>query len=166
MWLVMPETKYHRLEIVARQLETAVVMFLNGRDRFSVITLAGAASNILSQLVRNQGKEPFIDYSIRVHGALIGFTPPRIKYNKHINDKLGINALKHHSAGDATHIELDEERAAEDAIIKAIADYIKIKGQEEPFVRAFLAWTWKHRGGKQIMESYEKIPPKLKGKEF
>ncbi|OGW05964.1 MAG: hypothetical protein A2889_09505 [Nitrospinae bacterium RIFCSPLOWO2_01_FULL_39_10] len=160
----MPESKYHRAEIASKQLETAVSMFLNGRDRFSVITLAGAASNILSQLVRNQGEEPFIDYSRRVYDALIGFTPPRTKYNKYINERLGINALKHHSAGDATHIELDEEKAAEDAITKAIADYIKIKGQEEPFVKAFLSWAWKNRDGKKMMEDYKNRPTKLKGK--
>lgn len=159
----MTKLKYHREEIAVRQLETAVSMFLNDRDRFSVITLAGAASNILSQLVRNKGKEPFIDYSRKVYNSMRGFTPPRAKYNKYINDKLGINALKHHLAGAATHIELDEQKAAEDAITKAIADYTKIKGQEEPFVQAFLAWTWKNRDGKQIMEDYEKRPKKLKG---
>lgn len=160
----MPERKYHREEIASRQLETAVLMFLNGRDRFSVITLAGAASNILSQLVRNQGEEPFIDYSRRVHDAVIGFTPPRIKYNKYINDKLGINDLKHLSSGGATRIDLDEEKAAEEAITKAIADYIKIKGQKEPFVIAFLSWAWNNKDGKKLMENYKNRPTKLKGK--
>jgi hypothetical protein len=160
----MLERKYHREEIASKQLETAVLMFLNGRDRFSVITLAGAASNILSQLVRNQGQEPFIDYSRRVHNALIGFTPPREKYNKYINDRLGINALKHHSAGDATHIELDEEKAAEDAITKSIADYIIIKGQKESFVRAFLSWAWENRDGNKLMENYKNRSTKVKGK--
>lgn len=160
----MPKLKYHRMEIASRQLETAVVMFLNGRDRFSVITLAGAASNILSQLVRNQGGEPFIDHSRRVHDALVGFTPPREKYNKYINDRLGINALKHHSADDVIYIELDEEKAAEDAISKAIADYVIVKEQEEPFVKAFLSWAWHKRDGEKLMEEYKNIPEKLKGK--
>jgi hypothetical protein len=162
----MTELKYHREEIATRQLETAVSMFLNDRDRFSVITLAGAASNILSQLTRNKGKEPFIDYSRRVFNSLRGFTPSRTKYNKYVNDKFGINALKHHSAGAATHIELDEQKAAEDAITKAIADYIKIKGDQEPFVRAFLAWTWANKDGKKMLEDYKKSSPKLKGKFF
>src|ERR1035437_2705823 len=164
MRLGVPKTKYHRLDIASRQLETAVLMFLEGRDRFSVITLAGAASNILSHLVRNQGGEPFIDYARRVHDARFGLTPPRDKYNRHINDQLGINALKHHSANDATHIELDEEKAAENAITKAIGDYITIKGQEEPFVKEFLSWTWQNRDGEKLMEKYKKLPRKLKGK--
>jgi len=160
----VPERKYRREDIASKQLETAVSMFLSGRDCFSVITLAGAASNILSQLVRNQGEEPFIDFSRRVHDALIGFTPPRTKYRKYINERLGINALKHHSPGNATHIDLDEEKAAEDAITKAIADYIKIKGKEEPFVRAFFSWAWKNKDGQKIMKDYENRPTKLKGK--
>lgn len=160
----MAEIKYPKEEIAARQLETAILMFLNGRDRFSVITLAGAASNILSQLVRNRGSEPFIDYSRRVFDAVRGYTPPREKYKKHINDMLGINYLKHHSAGDAIHIELDEEKAAEDAITKALADYIKIRGQEELFVKAFLSWSWQKNNGKKMMEAYKNRPAKLKGK--
>jgi hypothetical protein len=160
----MPQCKYHRLDIATRQLETAVDMFLSGRDRFSIITLAGAASNILSQLVKNQGGEPFIDYSRRVHNALIGFTPPRGKYNKYINDRLGINALKHHSSEDETHLELDEEKAAEDAVTKAIADFIKVKGKEEPFVNAFLLWSWQNRDGAKLMEEYKNIPENLRGK--
>jgi hypothetical protein len=51
------ETRYHRSEIAKQQLHTAVLLFLNDKDLSSVITLSAAASNILSQLVRNSGKE-------------------------------------------------------------------------------------------------------------
>lgn len=57
------EKKYHKTEIAAQQLETAVKLFLNGKDLSSVITLASAAGSILSQLARNAGEEPFIQTS-------------------------------------------------------------------------------------------------------
>jgi hypothetical protein len=47
-------------------------MFLEGRDRSSVITLAGAASGIFDELVRSSGRETFLDYARRVHGAQRG----------------------------------------------------------------------------------------------
>lgn len=55
--------RIHKSDIAKSQLETAVWLLLDGRDRSSVITLAGAASGILDRLVRNAGKEPFVDYA-------------------------------------------------------------------------------------------------------
>lgn len=55
--MINSEKKYHRNELARQQLKTAVMLFLNEKDLSSVITLSGASSNILSQLVRNYGKE-------------------------------------------------------------------------------------------------------------
>jgi hypothetical protein len=156
------KSAYYKGDIARSQLETAVKIFLNGRDRFSVITLAGAASNILSQLVTNDGGEPFLDYARLIYKDYSGITPPREKYNKHLNQTIGINQLKHHSIGDPEHIELDEEKGAEQAITKAVADYISLYGQDELFVKAFLKWAWVNNDGEAIMENYKKIPSKLK----
>jgi len=57
---------YTRLQLAADQLRTAVCLFIAGRDRFSVITLAGAADVILSRLVLNSGQENFTDAIIRL----------------------------------------------------------------------------------------------------
>ena len=53
----MAKVKVHKGDIAKFQLETAVRLFLTGKDRSSVITLAGAASGILGTLVRNAGKD-------------------------------------------------------------------------------------------------------------
>ena len=73
----MATQKIHKGDIARNQLETAVRLFLNERDRSSVITLAGAATGILDTLVRNSGREPFVDYARRVHRELVGHTPKR-----------------------------------------------------------------------------------------
>ena len=57
----MTNKVYTRLELAANQLEAAISLFVAGRDRFSVITLAGAADVILSRLVINAGRENFTD---------------------------------------------------------------------------------------------------------
>lgn len=92
--MISSEQKFHKKEIAAAQLETAVRLFLNHKDLSSVITLAGAASNILSQLVKNAGKEPFVEYACRVCNYHSGKTPPRQKYNHHIDKILGISTHK------------------------------------------------------------------------
>ena len=84
----MTETRYHKRDIAKCQLETAVRLFLNGRDRSSVITLAGAAGTILDRLVRNEGKEAFVDYARRIYRERAGYTPKRRSYSHHINKKL------------------------------------------------------------------------------
>jgi fibrillarin-like rRNA methylase len=71
------ENKYHRKEIATQQLETAIWLFLNNKDLSSVITLAGAAGTILSQLVKNAGHEPFVDYACKIYNKVMKTTPPR-----------------------------------------------------------------------------------------
>ena len=44
--------KHHKQEIATRHLETALLLYFAQKDLFSVITLAGAAEEILGQLLR------------------------------------------------------------------------------------------------------------------
>jgi hypothetical protein len=160
--LPMTEKKYHKNEIATEQLKTAIFLFLNCRDPSSVITLAGAASNILERLVRNEGKTPFIDYARNVQNVLGGFTPPRSKYARYINEKLGINPHKHMSPECPDTLEIDLHKSAEDTITKAIADYTKLYGREHDFIKAFLSWAWVNRDGPQVMRDHERLPARIK----
>lgn len=155
--------KFHRKEIVKSQLETAVDLFLNKIDLSAVITLSGAASNILYQLVKNAGKEPFLDYARDVHNHLKGNTPSREKYNHHIDKFLGISAHKHMSKNCRKTISLDLEQCAIDALVRAISDYVTLYGQDELFIKAFLSWSWKNQGT-EVMEACKNMPDKLKQK--
>jgi hypothetical protein len=150
----MTEQKYHKRGIATEQLKTAIFLFLGDRDRSSVITLAGAASNILERLVRNEGKTPFIDYARNVQNVLGGSTPPRAKYSRYINERLGINPHKHMSPTCPDTLEIDLQKGAEDAITKAIADYTTLYGQEHDFIKAFLRWAWVNRDGPQVMKDH------------
>jgi len=156
----MTEVRYHKRDIARCQLETAVRLFLLGRDRSSVITLAGAAGNILDRLVRNEGKEAFVDYARRVHREKAGYIPKRQSYSHHIDMKLGIIAHKHMGENDPETVDLDLEKMAFDALTRALADYIKLNGQEEPFVKAFLGWAWTNTDGKALRKEYVKVSEK------
>jgi hypothetical protein len=159
----MTEQTYHKSQIATEQLKTAILLFLNDGDPSSVITLAGASSVILERLLRNTGAmAPFIDFARNLSSGLP--TPPRSKFTHHVSDKLGINDHKHMSTDSADIIELDLGKSAEDAIIKAIADYVPLFGQDHDFIKAFLQWAWVNRNGPQVMEEYEKLNPKAKRK--
>lgn len=158
----MPQ--FHKSEVAKCQLKTAVEIFLKGLDLSSVITLAGAAAGILDTLVRLDGKESFVDYARRVHRERVGNTPKRKAYAHHIDKKLGITAHKHLGKDDPETVELDLEKQAEDALARAISDYITLYGQDEPFVKAYLRWAWNNSDGPALMRQYEAVPPKLRPK--
>ena len=158
----MPERKYHKRDIAKWQLETAVRLFLNERDLSSVITLAGAAGTILDRLVRNEGKESFVDYARRVHREKVGYMPKRQSYSHHIDKKIGTIVHKHLGKEESEEIDLDLDKMAVDALIRALADYIALNGQEDPFVKAFLSWSWNNMDGHSLMEEFMKVPERLK----
>ena len=157
-------TRFHKHDAAKAQLQTAVSMFLAGRDRSSVITLAGAASGILDELVRRSNQETFLDYARRVQRELSGETPRRSAYSHHINTRIGVIAHKHLWADDSETIELDLDEQAASALGRAIANYITLNGEKEPFVRAFLSWSWHNQDGPRLMEHYREVPERLKPK--
>ena len=156
--------RFHKSDIAKRQLQTAVEVFLRRLDFSSVITLAGAATGILDSLVKRAGKEPFVDYARRVHRELVGHTPKRKSYAHHIDKKLGVIAHKHLAPKDSETVELDLEKQAADALGRAIADYITLYGQEEPFVKAYLQWAWVNNDGPSQMKWFSSVPAKLRPK--
>ncbi|WP_404991391.1 hypothetical protein [Cupriavidus pauculus] len=137
-------------------------IFIRKLSYHSVITLAGAASGILTGLVREAGKEAFVDYARRVHKQMRGLTPKRESYAHHIEKFLGISAHKHLSDTDDDNIELDVERLAANALARAIADYVTLRGQNEPFVQAYLQWAWITQDGPGMMSAYEEVPDELR----
>ncbi|KQU75620.1 MULTISPECIES: hypothetical protein [unclassified Rhizobacter] len=154
--------RYYKHDIARAQLETAVSIILNGQDRSSAITLAGAASSILDAFVRRAGKEAFVDYARRVHEAQVGFTPKRKSYAHHIDKTLGVIAHKHLSQDDPDTVDLDLEKMAVDAVARAIHDYVSLNGQEDPFVKAFLQYAWVHSDGEKVLKEYNAKPDRMK----
>jgi hypothetical protein len=137
----MTSKTYTRHQLAADQLRTAVCLLITGRDRFSVITLAGAADVILSRLVLNSGQENFTDSIIRMDVEKGGPERTRAEAGKAVNDMLLVNALKHFDRGDDGTIEVgDLEECALAAILKAMANYVALSGTKEDWVQAFFFW--------------------------
>lgn len=137
----MTNKVYTRLELAAHQLEGAISLFVAGRDRFSVITLAGAADVILSRLLINAGHENFTESVLILEIEKGGTDLTREVVGKGINDTLFINHLKHMDDDDDGYIDIELEECALAAILKALANYINLAGREADFVQAFLFWV-------------------------
>lgn len=132
---------YSRLELAQNQLEAAIGLFVSGGDRFSTISLAGAADVILSRLLITRGIENFTEFSLRLERDQ-GVDPgSREAHGKNLNDTLFINHLKHMDDGDDGFIEMDPEECALAAILKALANFVTLAGKQHNFVQAFLAWV-------------------------
>jgi len=157
--------RVEKFDIAKAQLETAVWIFLNGHDRSSVCTLAGAASGILDNLVKRTGKESFVDYGRRINQAMTGHTPKRQSYVHHIEKQVGITPNKHLAIDEEDIIEIDLETSARDALIRTMADYIVLAGKDEHFVKAFFQYCWNNMDNSVIMEQYALVPAKMRPKQ-
>jgi hypothetical protein len=133
----MAVQSYQRLDLAANQLETAIGLFISGGDKFSVITLAGAADGIFSQLVINKGKENFIEFSLKKDNDK---TLTRGDLGKQVNDILFINELKHMDEDDDGYVVMDVDQCAVSAMLKAMANFVILRGHDVDFVKAFMAW--------------------------
>lgn len=132
---------YTRLELAENQLRAAIGLFVSGGDRFSVISLAGAADVLLSRLVLNTGRENFTESALKNEIERGGQPLTREEFGKRMNDTLFINQLKHMDDEDEGYIECDLEECALGAVLKAIANYVTLGGRKKDFVIAFMAWV-------------------------
>ena len=155
------ERRYHRSDIAKLQLRTAVMLFINEKDLSSVITLSAVASNLLYQLVSNAKKEPFIDYARKVHEAFIGWTPKRKGYKNYIDNTFGVNVHKHMGKKCSKTCSIDLHDSAKNMLLIAISEYVKLYGQRDDFVVAYLNWRWQRENGANIAKAIRDMPEKL-----
>ena len=135
---------YTRLRLAESQLESAMGLFITGQDRFSVITLAGAADVLLARLVSNAGGEPFTDHLLEAHRAAGGTDESREVHGKRVNDTLFINQLKHLDDGNDGCVEMEPEECALGAILKAVVNYVQLDGHKPSLIGAFRHWMVKN----------------------
>ena len=114
--------KISKLDAATRQLEVAIDLFLSKKDPLAVITLAGAAEEILGILVKNNGKENMIDVIKELDKKVTGGRDFKI-LNNEINGLR--NALKHANNLDEHFIDFDED-APVAYLMRAIVNYNRL----------------------------------------
>jgi hypothetical protein len=137
----MNTKEYSRLQLAENQLETAIGLFVIGGDKFSVITLAGAADVILCSIVAGTGQSNFTERSRNRAVDNGEENCSKEAHGRDINNTLFINDLKHMDHGEDGFITLDVMECAVAAILKAVANYVLLKGRDRDFIQAFMAWV-------------------------
>lgn len=130
------EETLSNLEIAHRQIERAIVLFLDDRDYVSALTLAGAAEEILGKLLNKEGKEHWLDSISKGALRALGFrkrelqTPEALQTKKEIANIANRykNTFKHHN-NDGT-ITLLVDVAAAEMIDRAISNYFDLTKRE------------------------------------
>lgn len=123
--------RLHKIEIARRQIEVAAELFFSERDFLSVITLAGAAEEILGGLIKRTGEPAMINQLLELDKRLTGGRSFTV-VNKEVN---GIrNALKH--ANDPSEDEIEVEPGEAIAMLsRAVANYVSLNsGQATPIM--------------------------------
>jgi hypothetical protein len=121
----VPTATYTKEFVAREQLETAISLFEEGRDLLSVITLAGAADEILGKLVTEAGGVSSLANlqaaALAIHQHL--FQEPGDA--KWIADRANRarNSLKHLDTDEGRTVTLDPAEEATDMLDRAITNY-------------------------------------------
>ena len=130
--------KHSRLEIAKRQLETALALYFDGGDLYSVITLAGAADELFGKALRIQGQESRIEELSKSVAAIY-----RKLYGEELEPKRvaeranhARNALKHWAMDQDVDVEFDLVEEAKDMLERGVNNYWALYGDlTEPMER-------------------------------
>ncbi len=130
--------EYKRLDLALNQLKTAIGLFTSSGDRFSVITLAGAADVILSQHVTRQKRKNFSRMIAEQDERLSDYKT----VGREINDALCINTFKHLDPGKEKYVDVNDlDACCIAAILKALVNY-KILDRQNGGILIELFRSW------------------------
>lgn len=134
--------KTTKIDIAVHQLDTAIKLFLDGKDYIPSITLAGAAEEILGIIVaRNGSQSAYAELSESLkneHGISI----------KELNDNylnFTRNSLKHANEVKEDTIELEPENESIQMILRCITNLIKYDKSLSAESPRFLDWLSENR---------------------
>ena len=121
----MAVANHDRKQMALVQLETALRVYFEGRDYYSVISLAGAADEIFGQLLAAKGIDNSLESmkksAVAMHKQLTGNSIDGTAIAQRAN--LARNALKHWSAGQPLIVAFDAYEEAQDMLHRAIDNY-------------------------------------------
>ncbi len=124
------------IDLAEDQLRSSICLFFTG-DLVSAITLAGAADVLLCSLVTNHGEENFTAHVLKSEDDPDKTIPD---IGREINDMFHINALKHMDSKEDATVTMNQREAAIGAILKALPNYMMLRGKEVDFMKSFLVW--------------------------
>ncbi len=136
----MPVQSYSKQCIALAQLETALWLFSEEHELYSVITLAGAAEEILGKLVSREGRDNSLESIKKAVAAIHQHLFSESIDASAIADRANRarNALKHLDAGGSPTVALDLRQEAIDILNRAIDNYWILEQILTPAMESFV----------------------------
>ena len=133
----MTKLPYKKREFAIKQLETAITLYQEHNDPFSVITLAGAAEEILGQYVRASGRTNSLDGLNNGALAIQQFEGNEKPVNVIDSANYARNNLKHMD-GLKDSVSIDAWQEAKDMLIRATDNCWLLDEYSSPLIESFL----------------------------
>jgi len=113
-----------KTEIAAKQIDTAIDLFLTDKDFISALTIAGAGEEILGTLLKRSGKKNMLTKLHKYHENISG-----IDYKTFCrNENYARNALKHATDPDEDEIEIGKGETIF-MIMRCMFNYEELTGE-------------------------------------
>jgi hypothetical protein len=129
-------------EIAELQLNHAIKLFVQGEDMISVITLAGAAEEILGKLViqvvpgKKNALQKRIDQTVELHRQLWNELPEKVSEIADYQNRAR-NALKHFDPKTLPIVRLDPEAEAIRMIDRALENFCWLRPRSNSLIRQY-----------------------------
>lgn len=140
----MGQIKIKKLDIALNHLQMAIDMFLKNQDLLCILTLAGAADDILGQYATRTGEKTMLDLlcsSLKKEHS-INMTDKTFKW-EYLNKAK--NSVKHFNENSAEIIELDPELEALSMLIRAIGNLYSHDKTATYNTPALMEWIYENR---------------------
>lgn len=130
----------HDIQCVAlKQLETALRLYFEREDYYSVITLAGASEEVFGKLLKENNPENALDSLKKGGVAIHKVLSDEDIAEKEFSDRANWvrNLFKHWSPGQPKVFEFDAPEEAKDMLNRAIDNYSELTGNPTPAMEKF-----------------------------
>lgn len=144
MWLWASQMKIKKIDVAVNHLRLAIELFLNGRDQLSVVTLAGAAEEILGRYAERKKNTPMIEI---LYSALRQDISPDSKscdFKRNVLNGVK-NTIKHFNDKEEEIIDVDPETEALAMMVRAIYNLLKYNGTVTENTHDLFDWINKNR---------------------
>ena len=142
----MSEVTYQRVDLAIEQLDTALELFLTDQSLAAVLTLAGAAEEILGKAISLKGRQDALRYKYDVlnstHQALHGKPLEWKQFSD--GENRARNALKHMRSLSEDTITTDLHGAALWMLVRARANYHELDCPRTDRMDRFDNWFYEH----------------------
>jgi hypothetical protein len=131
---------YEKINIAEQMLETALSLFFEGKDYFSVLQIAGACEEILGQHVKLKGISNCLENDAEAYREV-----KRFLYDEKIALKGAINflnkpknSIKHMDGSNDTTTTMDPRESARAILERALTNWWKLERCFTPTMEKFL----------------------------